>query len=138
MAGITRRGVAFDRQTLQADSTKAAGPAIGVDNYSSIVFFIRYTRGGVGGAMKYIIQFSNDKVNWYDSTEVQAPAIVPGSDVVLVTQRAITRYQATTGAEERFSTPTYAKTGQWMRISPFDDSLNPGIAYVEYEVNGQN
>lgn len=132
------QGIAFPRQTLQAGPGKGVGVTIPVDNYTDITFFIEYTRAVAGGGVQFNVEASNDKLNWYMVCETQSPAIVPGADVTLSTQRAIVSYIAVGASAERIISPTYTVMGHYMRISIGDAVGNPGVGQVEYFLKGAN
>lgn len=138
MATIVRDGIAFPRGLLPAGVSKGAGEPIPVDNYEEITFLIEYTRAAAGGGFVMNVEASNDKVSWYQVGEVQAAAIVPGTDVIVSTQRATLSYQATGPSTERITSPTFATTGHWMRILIGDLILNPGTGKVDYFLKGDN
>lgn len=138
-------GVARTSATLPAGAVYDTSPiSIPVNQYKTITFHISYTRGAAGGAVTYKVEWSNDisvtSPQWFQMTEVQAPAIAAGSDVVDVTQRAEIRYQATGATVERFTSPTLAVSGKFVRIVMRESGVagNPGTAAATFYMQGED
>lgn len=137
MASIVKYGVARPYGVLQSDVFKDVINPIPVENYKKITFFPSYQRAAIGGALRYTVLASIDKVKWHAVTEIQAVAIVPGTDEVSVAQRSIISYQATNALREDILSPTFSTVGKWMAIVCADTSVPPGEGGADYALEGQ-
>lgn len=131
-------GVIFPSQMLPAGPGKGVSASIPVDNYEDIIFFVTYTRSGVGGGFLLKIEYSLDNINWYGAAEYQSAVIVPGTDVVVATQNKTYSYIATGVSAERWASPTISVGGHWMRATIGEASAFPGTAEIQFYMKGDN
>lgn len=138
MATFYRIGIARSGNLPAAGAYDTNPKTLECNTFKEISFLIRYTRGGGGGAITYKVEFSNDQVNWYQTAQFQAPAVVAGSDSIFLSQRNEIKYQATSANTEDFMTPTYTVPSQFVRISAKESGtpLTPGSANIEFQFRG--
>lgn len=134
-------GIAKESAVLPAAGVYDPSPlGIACNQYKEASFKVSYTRGGAGGAVTYKIEFSDDGLKWFQVCEVQKPNVVTGTDVVDLTQRAEIKYGSTGATIERFMTPTFAVSGQFIRIVMKESGAvgTPGTAAAKYFFQGDS
>lgn len=127
--------VAVDRQTLQ-NGLKVIGNPIACENFKVVYFYVDYIAGAVGGGFQFAVQWSNDKVKWYNDVKVTTAAIVTGVDAPSKTQISVTTYGSTGITSEFFMSEKYDVKARYVRLLVGDIIATPGSAYVEAYLQG--
>lgn len=130
-------GVAREYGILELNGAYDPSPlAIPCNQYSKISFLITYEGNG---SLLYKVEWSNDNVNWYQSSDSQSPVLVAGADTTIQTQRAEIEYTPTGATAESFMSPNFDVGAQFVRISCADGTLDraQGSASVEYYMCGE-
>lgn len=128
--------------TLPAAGAFSSSDPIACNQYKQIAFHFNYTRGGAGGAITYFIEFTNNvsltPIKWKQTAQFDPPAIVAGSNVIIPTQKALFKYQATGATEEGFMSPVFNVSGNFVRISVAESGAvgTPGTASVDIYLRG--
>jgi len=87
--------------------------------YDFYTLLIDYERSVAGGAVTWVVEFSLDNANWYQTSIYDAGAVAANSDTASVVQREEFAYGGTANEPERFvfgpiEIDQFAK---WMRIA---------------------
>lgn len=126
--------------TLPAAGAFSVSDAIPCNTFKQVTFHFAYTRGAAGGALRYKVEFTNDKnfAIWKQVCEFSPPTIVAGTDSVTSSQRTSFQYTSTAVGREAFMSPTFNVSGRFVRISVAESGAvgTPGIASVECYLRG--
>ncbi len=135
MAQFYDSGTVVPQQVLQNGLKGISGP-IAINGYEELTLLASYLRGAAGGQLQYRVEFSLDLLTWYGTTDIQAAAVVPGTDTVVSQQQATLTYQATGITVERIVSPTFTCVGHYFRVLFGDSAIVTGEAEIKYFLRG--
>ncbi len=87
--------------------------------YDFFALLIRYVRGDAGGAVSWIVEYSQDGTSWYQSSLYEADTLAAGDDAESGVQREIFEYTSTGATAELFAFGTIEinQFAKFMRVS---------------------
>lgn len=133
-------GTALPFQVLPLGNQYVNSNPIAIDQYKNITFHLSFQETVAGvGVLQYRLQFSNDRVTWYDFCEFMSGTVVAGTEIVDLQQRAVVRFTPIAGGNQQFIvTPTFLVPALFVRISLQDqgDAVTPGSASAEFYMRG--
>jgi hypothetical protein len=87
------------------------------EGQTELVFMLTYLRAAVGGSVSFKVEFSDDKVTWFQTSHLGAPTFTAAVDSVFGLQRAEVKYTSTSASQENFMSPSFTVAARWARIS---------------------
>ena len=128
-----------DAILLPAGAFDVAPIIIPCEGFEDIAFMIGYGRGAVGGAVSFRVEFSLNQLNWFQTCDVRAGTLFPGTDIADPMQAVEFQY-VSTGVSDFFLSPTFNIAGKFCRISMRESGVvgTPGQAVAQYYLRGYN
>jgi hypothetical protein len=137
----------YDTRLVYEGTLPAAGATfttdpIAINTYADVTLLLNYERGAAGGAINIVTEVSPDNAaggfTYFAIGESQSAVIVPGTDVIISTQRSSNTYTSTSANIENVTLPTLPVVGSYVRfvIRESGVPVTPGMCRLTVFLRG--